>query len=81
MLTKIILIFSLFLLTGCTAKIQELQQKSKDIRSRVSDVDKTAEGENAPAVKDMDLNEIEDELENMDDLDVEADLDEIDKEL
>jgi hypothetical protein len=84
MLSKIILILSLLLLSGCTAKIQELQQKSEDIRSGAVDVEKTEEEkeeENAPAVEDMGLDEIEDELENMDEVDVEADLDEIDKEL
>lgn len=79
--TFLLFVLSFLLLTGCSAKIGDLQQKSDNIRSKDGSAKEEVQEEFQPAVEDMSLDEIEEELEGMDDMEIEADLDEIDKEL
>jgi len=81
----IIVFFCLLSLSSCQIKMDEkIQQEQK----KETQTDKLQEGEvgrvketQQKDPKEMSLEEIEDELENMEDIDLEKDLEEIDQEL
>ena len=78
MLSKIILVtFLSLLLAGCTTKIDQLKEQIQNKGVKQEEVGEEAKKD----PEDMSLDEIEQELEGMEDSEVEADLEAIDKEL
>lgn len=78
---NIFLLFSLvFVLTGCTARIEEIRQKATQPETEEKIVEEEVVKEDLQDPKDMSLDELEEELEGMEELEIEEDLDKIEEE-